>query len=175
MSLKPLDIIMYKSEKTDKSLISPPLTPTDALSPVSASAATINHRKGFIHAYSKMVPYLRPNNRKTSKVIQLDVYQQYYSTHCRKLKLIKHNTSLQEKATTTNKQKKKRVSNYLPTGKDAALAFDAIDIDSYDQDFYPAGWVPNKQALDKTPVKVSWKGTVNNIYIYILINLFLYL
>jgi hypothetical protein len=56
--------------------------------------------------------------------------------------------------------KRKRVSSVLPTGKEAAIAFDSIDIDTKDEEFYPNGWVPFKLALDQVPVKVYWKGSV---------------
>lgn len=140
--------------KTDESLLSPPLTPTEPLSPITIH--TTNHRKDFIHAYSKMVPHLRPSNKKKHRFIELNVYQYYYNKHCKK----------QPQCAKNNELKKKRVSNILPTGKDAALAFDAIDIDSCDQDFYPDGWVPSKQALDRVPVKVSWKGKISNLIFY---------
>jgi hypothetical protein len=56
------------------------------------------------------------------------------------------------------KRKRNSSSSVLPTGKDAAAAFDAINIDLSDDCFYPQDWVPSVEALDFVPVKVSWKG-----------------
>lgn len=67
-------------------------------------------------------------------------------------------TTTEEEQDKTNNKKKRRISSILPTGKEAAIAFDSIDIDSMDQDFYPIGWVPFTSALDQVPVKVYWKG-----------------
>ncbi|KAI8988773.1 hypothetical protein BDB01DRAFT_783104 [Pilobolus umbonatus] len=63
-----------------------------------------------------------------------------------------------------SRPKKKRVSSVLPTGKEAAMAFDAIDIDSLDTDFYPLHWVPDPENLNRIPVKVLWKGTPLDVY-----------
>jgi hypothetical protein len=178
--------------KQDNSLMSPPLTPTDAHHPPHATLSppqqlwdypAKNNRKQFIQSYSRMVPYLRKNSNCicNERTFALNVYRDLLITkkqqeqedkikdcamldkravvpHTKKRKLA-ISASLQDKQQHHDApQKRKRVSSVLPSGKDAALAFDAIDIDTCDQDFYPQGWVPLREALDQVPVKVTWKG-----------------
>lgn len=185
----------------DSSLMSPPLTPTEAHHPTESLAddscwlqsSSPSRRKEFIHSYSKMVPYLRkPNDSNHGSTFALNVYRDIMmsattitttinnnnnnkikeknSNHCVRLDetvvpLSRKRTSNEvvviegEEEDKKKVFKKKRVSSVLPTGKEAAMAFDAIDIDSSDQAFYPTGWVPFREALDRVPVKVCWKGS----------------
>ncbi|KAI8380149.1 hypothetical protein BD560DRAFT_388723 [Blakeslea trispora] len=189
--------------KETESLLSPPLTPTEVHQPqpVGLSPPTVpmnqplcwnytpKDRKGFIGAYSRMVPYLRKTNcikDTNERMFALNVYRDLLINkkaeqdkkkkgctmldetvvqHTKKRKLAimsaTDDTSNHTMAINEDKHqpmKRKRVSSVLPSGKDAALAFDAIDIDTCDQDFYPQGWVPLREALDQVPVKVAWKG-----------------
>ncbi len=193
---KPLRIMRepyYEKEQVNHSLMSPPLTPTEAHHPTTVHHDwyyPTNKRKEFITSYSRMVPYLKTSEN--NGVFALNVYrdillkQQDKGNHNKINKDNKKNqdcvmldetvvplsrkrtfcsdeeeeNSEEEEDKTMKKvyKKKKRVSSILPTGKEAALAFDAIDIDSNDQDFYPSGWVPFRGALDQVPVKVCWKG-----------------
>lgn len=186
----------------DSSLMSPPLTPTEAHLPTESLAddscwlqsSSSSRRKEFIHSYSKMVPYLRKaNDSNHGSTFALNVYRDIMLTTKDKVKN-NNNNKIKEKNTTcvrldetvvplsrkrTSNEvvviegeeedkkkvfKKKRVSSVLPTGKEAAMAFDAIDIDSSDQEFYPTGWVPFREALDRVPVKVCWKGAPLSIH-----------
>lgn len=173
----------------DDSLMSPPLTPTDAHHPpptiLSSSLwdfPSTKNRKQFIESYSRMVPSLRQNSNcidTNERTFALNVYRDLLITkkqqeqedkikdctmldkktivpHTKKRKLVISANEVKDKQNAP--QKRKRVSSVLPSGKDAALAFDAIDIDTCDYDFYPQGWVPLRDALNQVPVKVSWKG-----------------
>ncbi|KAG2209776.1 hypothetical protein INT47_001924 [Mucor saturninus] len=178
-----------KEQVRDDSLMSPPLTPTEAHHPT----LSIEHddswyyprrRKEFITSYSKMVPFLRKrkehddsdnhgmfalnvyrdlmlvgqqDNKKSRREIKKEendcvMSDETVVPHTQKRKLCFTSPSEQDK------KKRKRVSSILPTGKEAALAFDSIDIDTPDKDFYPVHWVPLRNALDQVPVKVCWKG-----------------
>ncbi|CAO3651834.1 unnamed protein product [Mucor fragilis] len=176
------------AKNQDDSLMSPPLTPTDAplndLWHYSATVeelsmpsieATRKDRKQFIKNYARMVPSLRKNKRNAHGVFALNVYrdillkqqqqrqqqqkQQEKSkyNHCARLDNVVPHTK-KRKMVAEDGIKRKRVSSVLPSGKDAASAFDAIDIDTSDILFYPEGWAPNNAALDHVPVKVNWKG-----------------
>lgn len=182
--------------KVNDSLMSPPLTPTEA-HPTESLAddscwlqpSSGRRRKEFIHSYSKMVPFLRKSNDcNYGSTFALNVYRDIMITtskgHNDNKKIKEKNSSncvrLDETVVPLSRKrtanevvvieeedkkkvfKKKRVSSVLPTGKEAAMAFDAIDINSSDQEFYPTGWVPLKEALDRVPVKVCWKGKKNS-------------
>ncbi|KAI8373431.1 hypothetical protein EDC96DRAFT_499288 [Choanephora cucurbitarum] len=143
------------------------------------------NRKAFIGAYSRMVPNLRKNKTDledapgSERMFALNVYRDLLINkkkseqdkkgctmldetvvpHTKKRKLAIMSASEDVMILNQDKpMKRKRVSSVLPSGKDAALAFDSIDIDTCDQDFYPQGWVPLREALDQVPVKVCWKG-----------------
>ncbi|KAI9277839.1 hypothetical protein BY458DRAFT_532438 [Sporodiniella umbellata] len=142
----------YKEPQND--LLSPPLTPTEP-----TMQYWHQDRKAFIQSYGRMAPFLKRGNR--HRVFSLHVYRDYllakgeqgFSTEARSDKAAvspsKNRKSLDPK--------KRRVSA-LPSGKDAAAAFDALDIESQDLDFYPPQWAPRQDRLDSIPIKVSWKG-----------------
>jgi hypothetical protein len=183
-NLRIMQVPYQKGMKQDDSLMSPPLTPTDTFHPPHATLSPTlwdyptKNRKQFIESYSRMVPSLRKTNciDTNERTFALNVYRDLLITKkqqeqedkikdCAMLDNVVPHTKKRKLAITALKdkqaappQKRKRVSSVLPSGKDAALAFDAIDIDTSDQDFYPEGWVPRKEALDQVPVKVSWKG-----------------
>ncbi|KAG2237245.1 hypothetical protein INT48_006649 [Thamnidium elegans] len=174
-----------KGEVTNDSLMSPPLTPTEAHHPTLNSIESAcwyypKKRKEFITSYSKMVPFLRKKNDcDHGSMFALNVYRDLYLTSKGESKINKikendcamsdktvvplsqkrkssHSSSYSGNYIEEDKKthKRKRVSSILPSGKEAALAFDSIDIDTNDQDFYPSGWVPLVDALDVVPVKV---------------------
>lgn len=176
--------VHQKGQVVNDSLMSPPLTPTEAHHPT----LSINdqscwyyprRRKEFITSYSKMVPFLRKSNDcNNGSMFALNVYRDLLLSSTNnedkgksKIK-VKENDCVMSDETVVphtqkrklcftveeDKKKRKRVSSILPTGKEAALAFDSIDIDTSDQEFYPVGWVPLRNALDQVPVKVCWKG-----------------
>lgn len=179
----------YHQKGSNDSLMSPPLTPTEAHHPTLNSIESAcwyypKKRKEFISSYSKMVPFLRKKNDcDHGSMFALNVYRDLYLTASSKgkskINKIKENDcamsdetvvplSQKRKSSSSGSSgyieqdkkihKRKRVSSILPSGKEAALAFDSIDIDTDDQDFYPLGWVPLVDALDVVPVKVCWKG-----------------
>ncbi|KAG1446387.1 hypothetical protein G6F56_009587 [Rhizopus delemar] len=175
---KPLSImrgVYDKKNVEDDSLLSPPLTPIEY-----TSADSLYHypksRKSFIESYSRMVPYLkRKKYASHDRVFALNVYRDLLALDSKKNKIDSKKCTMLNKAvlapskkrkltqsSTKDKQpscnKRKRVSSVLPSGKDAAIAFDSIDIHSNDIDFYPSGWTPYQGALDAIPVKVTWKG-----------------
>ncbi|KAG0785880.1 hypothetical protein G6F57_009051 [Rhizopus arrhizus] len=180
---KSLSIMREAYEKKhieNDSLLSPPLTPTETSlpSPVTDNApwySCSRKRKTFIESYCRMVPSLRSAST-NDRVFALNVYRDLLLLGKRneEKKIDSSNcTMLDKPAVLPSKKrklnppapkdkqlscKKRRVSSVLPTGKDAASAFDSIDIQSDDVDFYPPGWVPCREALDYTPVKVTWKG-----------------
>lgn len=172
------------AKNQDDSLMSPPLTPTDAPLndlwhynatedlPIQSIENTRKDRKQFIKNYARMVPSLRKKKRNTHGIFALNVYrdillkqqQQQQKlqenskyNHCVRLDNVVPHTK-KRKMVAEDGIKRKRVSSVLPSGKDAALAFDAIDIDTIDMLFYPQGWAPFNEALDQVPVKVTWKG-----------------
>lgn len=178
---KPLSIMHQVYDKNhieDDSLLSPPLTPTE---PPKWDHYPRKNRKAFIESYCRMVPYLRSTHGH-DRVFALNVYRDLLLMNTNKQdddqekeKRIDKCTRLDKPAVIPTKKrklnpsnvhkdkqpctlKKRRVSSVLPTGKDAASAFDSIDIETNDTDFYPPGWVPSQEALDTIPVKVSWKG-----------------
>lgn len=180
---KSLSIMREAYEKKhieNDSLLSPPLTPTETSlpSPVTDNASWYScsrKRKSFIESYCRMVPSLRSAST-NDRVFALNVYRDLLLLGKRneEKKIDSSNcTMLDKPAVLPSKKrklnppapkdkqlscKKRRVSSVLPTGKDAASAFDSIDIQSDDIDFYPPGWVPCREALDYIPVKVTWKG-----------------
>lgn len=185
-SPKSLRIMQFHHKKeqptmTNDSLMSPPLTPTEATheSFYHYPITKRRQRKEFIQSYSKMVPYLRPNGG--DSIFALNVYRDMYlkpsitkkedepmpavaaaaadvvpAQH--QLPSIQQQQQQKSSLAVPVVMKRKRVSSLLPSGKEAALAFDSIDIDTIDQEFYPMGWVPHSNALDLVPVKVCWKG-----------------
>ncbi|KAI8984770.1 hypothetical protein BDF20DRAFT_816982 [Mycotypha africana] len=82
-------------------------------------------------------------------------------------KKISHQPLQKLSAAITRPSKRKRVtiSSILPIGKEAQAAFDALDIDSTDEVYYPEGWIPSNHALDEHngAIKFSWKGSPMNI------------
>ncbi|KAI9278068.1 hypothetical protein BY458DRAFT_471506 [Sporodiniella umbellata] len=167
-----------KKDTEDTSLLSPPLTPIEFTSTDSLYHYPKN-RKSFIESYSRMVPYLQPKNHTSNgRVFTLNVYRDLLPLNrvskisSKRCTMLNKTVSVSPKkrkciqAITKDKQpsqKKKRVSSVLPSGKDAALAFDSVDIQSIDSEFYPSGWIPSLDALDSIPVKVTWKGAALSI------------
>lgn len=169
-----------KEQVRDDSLMSPPLTPTEAHHPtlsIQDSWYYPRKRKEFITSYSKMVPFLRKGNNDNHGMFALNVYRDLMLVKSRReIKKEENDCVMSDQTVVVHTQKRKlcsedkqpqkkrkRVSSILPTGKEAALAFDSIDIDTSDRDFYPTGWVPVRHALDQVPVKVCWKGNKNSV------------
>jgi hypothetical protein len=169
----------YKKHSIEEHrLLSPPLTPIEAQpsNPIW-NYARKNKRKEFIKSYARMAPYLKPvSSRKLlasghERVFSLNVYRDVAIEKKKNDDDIRHSIMLNKTVVSlspkrkpmsekpTDIKKRKRVGSVLPTGKDAAMAFDAIDIDSSDESFFPEGWLPCPDGLDTVPVKVSWKGT----------------
>jgi hypothetical protein len=44
---------------------------------------------------------------------------------------------------------------------DAAMAFDRVDIEESDHEFYAPEWIPSYHVFDQRPVRVVWKGKSN--------------
>jgi hypothetical protein len=44
---------------------------------------------------------------------------------------------------------------------DAAMAFDRVNIEESDDQFFESGWIPSYQVFDQRPVRVVWKGKAN--------------
>ncbi|KAG1451672.1 hypothetical protein G6F56_008023 [Rhizopus delemar] len=168
MNTKLLRIMPKKYEdKHQNDLLSPPLTPTE-----SCHWYEPKSRKSFIQSYCRMVPFLKKGT--THRVFAMNVYRDLLKV--KKEKKIDNNVTRSDKAAVLPSKKRKsvvtikdkpcpkrrRVSS-LPSGKDAAAAFDAIDIESQDIDFYPSDWVPCQGKLDVIPVKVYWKGVPMSI------------
>ncbi|KAI8637902.1 hypothetical protein BD408DRAFT_423840 [Parasitella parasitica] len=173
------------TKNQDDSLMSPPLTPTDAPLndlwhcnanvelPMPSIESPRKNRKQFIKNYARMVPSLQKKKRNAHGIFALNVYRDILLkqeqlqqqkkqdkskyNHCvRSDNAVPH--TKKRKTVAEDGVKRKRVSSVLPSGKDAALAFDAVDIDTADIIFYPQGWAPFNEALDQVPVKVNWKG-----------------
>ncbi|CAO3686484.1 unnamed protein product [Umbelopsis ramanniana] len=46
---------------------------------------------------------------------------------------------------------------------DAAMAFDRVNVEESDDQFFESGWIPSYQVFDQRPVRVVWKGKEKKI------------
>lgn len=173
-SLSIMRKVYEKKQIEVDSLLSPPLTPIETTySPETDNVTFYSYpksRKSFIESYCRMAPLLKSGNHGLNdRIFSLNVYRDLLNKKKEEEKI--NNGMLNKSVVVPSKKrklsvskdkqpsyKKTRVSSVLPTGKDAASAFDSIDIESTDLDFFPSRWLPSRQSLDFIPVRVHWKG-----------------
>ncbi|KAI8582279.1 hypothetical protein K450DRAFT_228203 [Umbelopsis ramanniana AG] len=137
------------------------------------AAPWMNHRKS-----TKPRRSLQSDQRADQKIFQLRVYDTSpsdlleYSSRVIQPPVVKsksespdhYGTSSDDEQTIQFKRRRalSDASESAATKKcktDAAMAFDRVNVEESDDQFFESGWIPNYQVFDQRPVRVVWKGS----------------
>lgn len=137
------------------------------------AAPWMNHRKS-----TKPRRSLQSDQRADQKIFQLRVYDTspsdllHYSSRVIQPPIVKsksespdhYGTHSDDEQTIQFKRRRalSDASESATTKKcktDAAMAFDRVNVEETDDQFFESGWIPNYQVFDQRPVRVVWKGS----------------
>lgn len=145
-----------------------------ARSSKSLKTATMNHRKTIRPKRS-----LQRDEKSDQRIFQLRVYDTSPSKllQCSSCNIqppimkldpadqIQYGmNSDEEQPSSTNQFKRRRAlsdaseSTSKKCKTDAAMAFDRVNVEESDHDFFDPEWIPSYQVFDQRPVRVVWKG-----------------